>query len=960
MCNIAKLACIFVLHLAHAVAAAAAPAAAQAVAKCPGYEASNIQTTRNGLSADLHLAGKSCNAYGRDLDNLRLQVVVETGSGPSPCECPMSPMREQADEVYQAERLHVKIYDAAEQVYQVPEHVFPRPKAARDGHGVNDAKLKFDFKEKPFSFRLRRTKTEEVLFDSSAAGLIIEDQYLRLRTHLPEDANLYGLGEHSGSLRLKTKNNTRTLWNADVPSIPNSANLYGSHPIYIEHRVTGSHGVFLLNSNGMDVIIDQDEAGQYLEYNTLGGVFDFYFLAGPTPVDVTKQYAEIAGLSVTVPYSALGFHQCRWGYRDAFNVAEVVYNYSKAGIPLETMWTDIDYMDGRAIFSVDPQRFPLRMMRGLVAHLHANNQKYVLMVDPAVAAKDYGPYNRGVEKDVFLLNSTNQVFHGVVWPGLTAFPDWFAAGTQEYWTGEFANFFSLESGIDVDYLWIDMNEPSNFCPYPCLDPESAAKDYPPPPPPVRQPPRELPGWPCEFQPPDTRCKRVRRDDTEQPLSRVGMSNNQERRIRLEAVVAEARRAITKGSSVTNQHITNKDGDGDGDGNMKWMGLPSRDLIAPPYRINNTWGPLPEKTINTSVIHHNGLTQLDTHNLYGTMMSAASRQAMLARRPTTRPLVITRSTFAGAGSHVSHWLGDNDSDWPHYRWSIPGMLQFASIFQVSMVGSDVCGFNGNTTEELCARWAMLGAFQPFYRNHNAEGSIDQEFYKWESVTEAARRAIDIRYRLLDYFYTAMMQQSHDGTPAMNPMFYMYPHDEMTFGLDLQFFWGPSLLVAPVHERGATSVDVYLPDDIFYDFYTHEKIRGSGKYVSKENQGLTDLPLFLRGGVIVPMRVKSGMTTWDVREQDFELLIAVGKDGTARGSLYLDDGESLDPEATSEIEFEYNKGRVVVQGSFEYKTKSKLAKITLLGVGVGNEPSTSMAVDEPLSRGFAVSISHHVET
>ncbi|KAG5999370.1 hypothetical protein E4U54_001887 [Claviceps lovelessii] len=929
VCHLAKIVCLGGLQLAYRAAATAAEAAA----KCPGYEASTIQTTRDGITAHLHLAGKSCNAYGRDLDNLTLQVVTET-----------------------AERLHVKIYDAAEQVYQVPEHVFPRPrpKAVKTGHGTKEAELKFDLKEKPFSFRVRRTKTDEVLFDSSAAGLIIEDQYLRLRTHLPHDPNLYGLGEHSDSLRLKTNNNTRTLWNADVPSIPHSANLYGSHPIYIEHRSSGSHGVFLLNSNGMDVIIDRDEAGQYLEYNTLGGIFDFYFLAGPTPVDVAKQYAQVAGLSVTVPYSALGFHQCRWGYRDVFNVAEVVYNYSQAGIPLETMWTDIDYMADRAVFSLDPQRFPLKMMRELVAHLHANKQKYVLIVDPAVAAKDYEPYNNGVKKDVFLLNSTNQILHGVVWPGLAAYPDWFAPGSQEYWTKEFANFFSPESGIDVDFLWIDMNEPSNFCPYPCLDPESAAKEYPPPPPPLRQPPRELYGWPCEFQPPGTNCRRAGRADMEQPLSHVDMLN-----IHREDAVPETRVVVAENLLTTANDDDNDNNDNNNsDTTTKWMGLPNRDLINPPYRIKNTWGPLPEKTINTSVIHHNGLAQLDTHNLYGTMMSAASRDAMLARRPTKRPLIITRSTFAGAGSHVSHWLGDNDSGWPHYRWSIPGMLQFASIFQVSMVGSDVCGFNGNTTEELCARWAMLGAFQPFYRNHNAEGSIDQEFYRWESVAKAARKAIDIRYRLLDYFYTAMMQQSRDGTPAINPMFYMYPHDEMTFGLDLQFFWGPSLLVAPVHEQGATSVDIYLPDDVFYDFYTHEKIRGSGKNIAKKNQGLTDIPLFLRGGVIVPMRAKSAMTTADLREQDFELLIPVDKDGTAKGSLYLDDGESLHPEARSDIKFEYNEGRLVVQGSFEYKTSIKLARITLLGVDGAR--STSIAVKKRLSQPFTVMMSQRVET
>ena len=72
-----------------------------------------------------------------------------------------------------------------------------------------------------------------------------------------------------------------------------------------------------------------------LEYNVLGGVLDFYFLAGPKPTEVAQQYAKVAGLPAMMPYWGFGFHQCRYGYRDWIDVAEVVANYSIAKIPME-------------------------------------------------------------------------------------------------------------------------------------------------------------------------------------------------------------------------------------------------------------------------------------------------------------------------------------------------------------------------------------------------------------------------------------------------------------------------------------------------------------------------------------------------------------------------------------------------------------------------------------------------
>ncbi|KAJ0418992.1 glycosyl hydrolases family 31-domain-containing protein [Aspergillus carlsbadensis] len=846
----------------------------QPLTNCPGYTATNVREQSNGLIADLTLAGSPCDTYGSDIGNLKLKVDFETDT-----------------------RLHVIIYDADENVYQVPESVFPRPSVGdRPSNSARTSELEFTYEESPFSFAVSRVSTGETLFNSSGSNLVFQSQYVYLRTSLPQNPNLYGIGEHSDSLRLNTTKYTRTLWNRDAYTIPAGTNLYGAHPVYIDHRQTGTHGVFLLNSNGMDVKIDQDhDGGQFLEYNLLGGVLDFYFLAGPGPKDVSIQYAEVAGLPAMVPYWGFGFHQCRYGYQDIFEVASVVNNYSQADIPLETMWTDIDYMDHRKVFTLDQDRFPLQNVRALVDYLHQRNMHYIVMVDPAVANSNDPVFQRGVEQDVFLRREDGELYQAVVWPGATVFPDWFHPNTPDYWINEFAIFFNAETGVDIDALWIDMNEAANFCDWPCSDPVAWAQEhnFPPEPPAPRPNPSSLPGFPEVFQPGHGSTRKVRRQDQEPG---------------------------------------------------KKLGLRGRDLINPPYQIANAAGSISNHTINTDLIHSNGLAEYDTHNLYGTLMSSFSREAMLHRRPDKRPLVVTRSTFAGAGSHVAHWLGDNASTWEKYRVSIAQMLAFASIFQVPFVGSDVCGFSANTTEQLCTRWAMLGAFNPFYRNHNEYGMIGQEFYRWESVAEAARKAIALRYRLLDYVYTLFYRQTRTGEPWLMPLFFAYPDDPQTYGIDLQFFYGNALLVSPVTQEDSTSVDAYFPDDLFYDWYTGHPVRGRGEVITLSDISYTNIPLHVRGGSIVPVRASSANTTADLRRRPFQLVIAPGLDGRASGELYVDDGESLEQPATLEVTFTYADSRLSFDGVFTFETDLRIELVTVLG---GEDGQRSIAVDLPLT-------------
>jgi alpha-glucosidase len=220
----------------------------------------------------------------------------------------------------------------------------------------------------------------------------------------------------------------------------------------------------------------------------------------------------------------------------------------------------------------------------------------------------------------------------------------------------------------------------------------------------------------------------------------------------------------------------------------------------------------------------------------------------------------------------------------------------NIFGVPMVGADICGFLLDTTEELCARWIEVGAFYPFTRNHNAIGQIPQELYLWDSVAAAGRNALNLRYRILPYLYTAFAGAHFQGLMVAQPLWAKFYTDTEALKVDSQWMLGESLLISPVITQGATSVTAYFPEGLWYAITANEfsyvpvDATSAGKYVTLSTP-LTETNVHVRGGSVIPMQ-DAALTTTLSRQTPFTLLVALCAGNKAGGTLFWDDGEEVE--------------------------------------------------------------------
>jgi alpha-glucosidase (family GH31 glycosyl hydrolase) len=739
-------------------------------------------------------------------------------------------------------RLHIKILpelnplEANTSRWEVPAELLGIPTTPPTSKPKNTLyDLQFSEINTIFNFRITRKSTGFIVFNSTQ--LIYSDQEIQFGTTLPNDTNanvIYGLGEHNtGSWQLPL--GTYYLWNA-ANGVAANTNLYGSHSMYMRMEDNGlAHTLVLRNSNAMQVTLSQSN----LDFAITGGIIDVYFLMGADDTSSSQQslysqYADMVGHPFLVPHWSLGFHSSKWGYPNISEVEDVVSQYVNAGIPLDSLWLDVDYMQNYLAFSFNTKRFP----EDQVATFHqktlrSNHRHLILALEPdtpcmltdlANKSLPYSPYVDGEKMGVFIRTPDNSTTlytrvqqHNVS----VAIPDFAHPNITDWIHNQFA-YWLTTVGIPSGF-WLDLNQVVTLCDgeftESCLERET-----------LFGPSYEFEALPDSFTP-------------------------------------------------------------DPNAELPYMPTWNTTNINQPSILPSNL-PLDSNALNISAWDSTS-QQYNTHNLYP-LYQQKTIYNVAQDLTKKRTFILTAASWQGSGKFAAHPDGENAGTFAALQQSIPALFSF-SLYGMAMGGSNICGYSGDVSEQLCLRWVQVGAFYPFARTHYNYKSQPRELYLRTYRTPIIK-ALQLRYSFLPYFYTLMSEAYLSGTPLFRPLQFDFPTDIHTWNISNQFMFGPAVMVLPVITENTTEINPYIPAARWYDYYSLKAIDSVGQnliFTSSLDDNST-VPILLRCGHMLLQQIP-GSTIEETHTNNFKLTALLSpvdsKNMNAHGHNVIDDGISL---------------------------------------------------------------------
>ncbi|HWU03269.1 MAG TPA: TIM-barrel domain-containing protein, partial [Novosphingobium sp.] len=316
-----------------------------------------------------------------------------------------------------------------------------------------------------------------------------------------------------------------------------------------------------------------------------------------------------------------------------------------------------------------------------------------------------------------------------------------------------------------------------------------------------------------------------------------------------------------------------------------------------------------------------------------LMMRASRQAQIAYRPDERPYVVTRSGMAGMQRYAQTWSGDNYTAWHTIRYNQKMGLGMA-LSGVSNTGHDIGGFAGPAPEpELLLRWVQAGIVMPRFSIHswNSDRTVNEP-WMYPEATPAIAGMLALRQVLVPLLYDLLWRHHADYQPVTRPVWLDFGTDPQAWADGDTHLLGPDLLVAPAMDKGATSVEAYLPRGAdWYDIRDDKGYAGGDTYrLPAPLSGLPPMLARAGSGVFVDL-AQGGFRPGEM--QPAVLLYPPVHEGQMAWSGYHDDGQSAATPASAPL------------WRIEVTAQACTLHITARWDGEGNAPAASFQIVLP---------------
>jgi alpha-glucosidase (family GH31 glycosyl hydrolase) len=313
---------------------------------------------------------------------------------------------------------------------------------------------------------------------------------------------------------------------------------------------------------------------------------------------------------------------------------------------------------------------------------------------------------------------------------------------------------------------------------------------------------------------------------------------------------------------------------------------------------------------TAALLHDGRSGFEAHNAFPLLYQKTTTDYLEEVRGDDF-MYFARSGWAGTQAFAPiTWSGDPAASFDDAK-GLPAQVRAginAGLSGIAVWGSDIDGYACNADpppdKDVYLRWVAFGALSPDMHDENAcaekaKGAPDK-WWIWsdEETTKVFARYTKLHTRLFPYTYAALDEATRSGLPIMRHPFLMNPEEPSAREAELDYWYGPSLFVAPVVRRAATSREAWLPPGTWFDFWTMAPVVG-GRTVTRDAP-VDVLPLWLRSGGIVPLLdpsidtlvAKAGPGVVALDDVAGVLDVRAGIDRAAvRGELVLVDGTAL---------------------------------------------------------------------